>query len=104
GEAPSLDFLDYFSHHSDVFNSYGPTEVTVCASGKHYQSGEIARNIGQAINNARLYVVDKQGNLSPIGATGELYIGGAGLARGYLNQPELTAERFVENPFASEAD
>ncbi|WP_338805220.1 amino acid adenylation domain-containing protein [Xenorhabdus griffiniae] len=104
GEAPSLDFLDYFSHHSDVFNSYGPTEVTVCASGKHYQSGAIARNIGRAINNARLYVVDKQGNLSPIGATGELYIGGAGLARGYLNRPELTAERFVENPFASEAD
>ncbi|WP_228005720.1 non-ribosomal peptide synthetase [Xenorhabdus sp. BG5] len=104
GEAPSLDFLDYFSHHSDVFNSYGPTEVTVCASGKHYQSGEIARNIGRAINNARLYVVDKQGNLSPIGATGELYIGGAGLARGYLNRPELTAERFVENPFASAAD
>ncbi|WP_139292531.1 non-ribosomal peptide synthetase, partial [Xenorhabdus thuongxuanensis] len=104
GESPSLDFLDYFSHHSDVLNAYGPTEVTVCATGKHYQCGDIATNIGKAINNVHLYVLDKQGNLSPIGAAGELYIGGAGLARGYLNQPELTDERFVPNPFAAAED
>ncbi|WP_240492517.1 condensation domain-containing protein, partial [Photorhabdus namnaonensis] len=81
-----------------------PTEATVCATGKLYQRGDIATNIGKAINNVRLYVLDNHGNLSPIGAPGELYIGGAGLARGYLNRPELTTERFVANPFATTAD
>ncbi|WP_148886211.1 non-ribosomal peptide synthetase, partial [Xenorhabdus doucetiae] len=104
GESPSLDFLDYFSQHSDVVNAYGPTEITVCATGKRYQHGDIASNIGRAINNVRLYVLDGYGNPSPVGATGELYIGGAGVARGYLNRPELTAERFVTNPFASDED
>ncbi|CDG21267.1 Putative Phenylalanine racemase (ATP-hydrolyzing) (fragment) [Xenorhabdus poinarii G6] len=104
GESPSLDFLDYFSQHRDVLNAYGPTEVTVCATGNRYHSGDIATNIGRAINNVRLYVLDEYGNLSPIGAPGELYIGGAGLARGYLNRPALTAERFVPNPFATADD
>ncbi|MDE9448568.1 AMP-binding protein, partial [Xenorhabdus bovienii] len=89
---------------SQILNSYGPTEVTVCATEKLYQHGDIATNIGKAINNARLYVLDSYGNLSPIGTPGELYVGGAGLARGYLNRPELTAERFIENPFASAED
>ncbi|MCC8379601.1 condensation domain-containing protein, partial [Xenorhabdus sp. PB30.3] len=101
GESPSLDFMDHFSQHSNVMNAYGPTEITVCATQKLYQHGEIATNIGQAINNVRLYVLDSDGNPSPIGTPGELYIGGAGVARGYLNRPELTAERFVANPFAT---
>ncbi|MCK3667347.1 amino acid adenylation domain-containing protein [Photorhabdus noenieputensis] len=104
GESPSSDFLDYFSQHNSILNAYGPTEVTVCATGKQYQGGDIAANIGKAINNVRLYVLDNHGNLSPVGAPGELYIGGAGLARGYLNQPELTAECFVANPFATAED
>ncbi|WP_240492516.1 non-ribosomal peptide synthetase, partial [Photorhabdus namnaonensis] len=104
GESPSLDFLDHFNRHSAVLNSYGPTEVTVCATEKRYQHGDIATNIGKAINNARLYVLDNHGNPSPVGAPGELYIGGAGIARGYWNQPELTAERFVANPFATTED
>ncbi|PQQ22222.1 non-ribosomal peptide synthetase, partial [Photorhabdus hindustanensis] len=103
-ESPSSDFLEYFSQHNGILNAYGPTEATVCATGKLYQRGDIATNIGKAINNVRLYVLDNHGNLSPIGAPGELYIGGAGLARGYLNRPELTAERFVENRFATAAD
>ncbi|WP_235428074.1 non-ribosomal peptide synthetase [Xenorhabdus khoisanae] len=104
GESPTLDYLEHFSKNTCMLNGYGPTETTVCATVKEYQSGDIATNIGRAINNTRLYVLDKQGNLSPIGAPGELYIGGAGLARGYFNRPELTAERFVENPFASAED
>ncbi|MBD2824488.1 non-ribosomal peptide synthetase [Xenorhabdus szentirmaii] len=104
GESPSLDFLEHFSRHSQILNSYGPTEVTVCATEKRYQRGDTTTNIGTAINNARLYVLDSYGNLSPIGTPGELHVGGAGLARGYLNQPELTAARFIENPFASAAD
>ncbi|WP_228998096.1 non-ribosomal peptide synthetase [Photorhabdus aegyptia] len=104
GESPSPDFLDYFSQYNGILNAYGPTEVTVCATGKQYQQGDIATNIGKAINNVRLYVLDNHGNLSPVGAPGELYIGGAGLARGYLNQPELTAACFVANPFATAED
>ncbi|WP_141557365.1 amino acid adenylation domain-containing protein, partial [Xenorhabdus cabanillasii] len=88
--------------HITLFNQYGPTEITVCASQNLLQHGD--RAIGQGIDNTRLYVLDEQGNLSPMGAPGELYIGGAGVARGYLNQPELTAERFVVNPFATDED
>ncbi|MGS0628394.1 non-ribosomal peptide synthetase, partial [Photorhabdus asymbiotica] len=104
GESPSSDFLEYFSQHNNILNAYGPTEVTVCATWKQYQRGDIATNIGKAINNVRLYVLDNHGNLSPVGAPGELYIGGAGLARGYWNRPDLTAERFVANPFATNKD
>ncbi|PQQ22431.1 non-ribosomal peptide synthetase, partial [Photorhabdus luminescens] len=104
GESPSPDFLDYFSQYNSILNAYGPTEVTVCATGKQYQHGDIATNIGKAINNVRLYVLDNHSNLAPVGAPGELYIGGAGLARGYLNQPELTAACFVANPFATAED
>ncbi|WP_422824395.1 non-ribosomal peptide synthase/polyketide synthase [Xenorhabdus bharatensis] len=104
GEAPSSDFIKHFRQTSRVLNSYGPTEVTVCATEKQFQQGDIPANIGKAINNVRLYVLDEQGHLSPVGTPGELYIGGAGLARGYLNQPELTAERFVPNHFATAED
>jgi acyl-CoA synthetase (AMP-forming)/AMP-acid ligase II len=60
--------------------------------------------IGRPISNTQVYVLNEQQNIVPIGATGELYIGGAGLARGYLNQLELTNERFIENPFATPDD
>ncbi|MDE9443624.1 amino acid adenylation domain-containing protein, partial [Xenorhabdus bovienii] len=85
-----------------LFNQYGPTEGTVCATQNLLQDGD--RAIGKGIDNTRLYVLDGEGNLSPIGAPGELYIGGAGLARGYWNRPELTAESFVVNPFATAED
>ncbi|WP_153044807.1 amino acid adenylation domain-containing protein, partial [Xenorhabdus sp. KJ12.1] len=104
GESPSLDFMDHFSQYSSVVNAYGPTEITVCATQKRYQRGDLVTNIGQAINNVRLYVLDRSGNPVPVGTPGELYIGGAGVARGYLNRPELTAERFVANPFATAND
>ncbi|WP_143706631.1 AMP-binding protein, partial [Xenorhabdus innexi] len=104
GESPSAGFLDYFSQDSRIVNAYGPTEITVCATGKLYQHGDLATNIGTAIHNVRLYVPDPHGQPVPVGAAGELYVGGAGVARGYLNQPQLTAERFVLNPFASAED
>jgi amino acid adenylation domain-containing protein/non-ribosomal peptide synthase protein (TIGR01720 family) len=81
-----------------IFNAYGPTEATVCASAGQMQAGTPV-TIGRPVSNYQLYVLDGQQQLVPIGVAGELYIGGVGLARGYLNQPEWTAERFIANPF-----
>ncbi len=88
------------------FNAYGPTETTVCAS-MFQCDPQIAwpfggPPIGGPIANFQLYIVDDLMQPQPIGVPGELLIGGVGLAAGYLNRPELTAERFVPDPFAGE--
>lgn len=94
-------------HHSlpaplpfQLVNLYGPTEDTVCTTGAPVPVGYEAPSIGRPILNKQVYVLD--GNMQPVGVgvPGELYIGGAGLAMGYLDRPDLTAERFVPNPFA----
>ncbi|MCS4304598.1 non-ribosomal peptide synthetase, partial [Chryseobacterium sp. BIGb0232] len=82
-----------------LINEYGPTEGTVCATLHDYKEDQNPLNIGKAIANTTLYVLDAQYRPVPDGAVGELYIGGAGVARGYLNRPELTEERFMVNPF-----
>ncbi|CAM3324100.1 non-ribosomal peptide synthetase [Xenorhabdus nematophila] len=89
------------------FNAYGPTEITVTATallidGK--QTVPITDNIpiGRPISNTRMYILDTSGQPVPIGVSGEIYIGGQGVARGYSNQPELTAERFVIDPFSTQ--
>ncbi|WP_342551889.1 non-ribosomal peptide synthase/polyketide synthase [Paenibacillus sp. FSL R7-0652] len=85
---------------SSLINLYGPTEATVDVS--FFECSKEVKStvpIGQPIDNHKLYILDSMQNLRPLGVTGELYISGDGLARGYLNQPELTAERFVPNPF-----
>ncbi|MDN3695551.1 amino acid adenylation domain-containing protein [Chryseobacterium tructae] len=82
-----------------LINEYGPTEGTVCVTLHDYKEDKNPLNIGKAIANTTLYVLDAQYRVVPTGAVGELYIGGAGIARGYLNRPELTEERFMENPF-----
>ena len=86
-----------------LVNNYGPTECTVVASSGPVLPGErpdVLPSIGRPIDNTRIYVLDEHMKQVPIGAIGEIYIGGAGLGRGYLNHPELTAERFVSNPFS----
>ena len=86
-------------------NGYGPTETTVCASyldiapGNAFISREMP--IGRPVPNFRLYVLDERLNHLPNGICGELYIGGVGLARGYLGLPGLTADRFIPDPFGS---
>ena len=88
---------------SQLFNHYGPTEATVGCSlfdvTAHLADASGVLPIGQPMDNTQLYVLDDRQQLLPIGASGELYIGGACLARGYLGQPELTADKFVANPF-----
>ncbi|MDF1757735.1 MAG: amino acid adenylation domain-containing protein, partial [Legionellaceae bacterium] len=96
-------------HCYEFINSYGPTEATVDSHlaiyGKYLNHLDVnGAKIGRPINNTRSYILDEKLSPLPIGAIGELYIGGAGLARGYLNQPELTKERFINNPFATSND
>jgi amino acid adenylation domain-containing protein len=93
-----------------LLNTYGPTETTVVATVQdltHRAAIEAeAREvpIGRPIANTRAYVLDADGALVAPGAEGELFLGGAGVALGYLHRPELTAERFVRDPFAHESD
>jgi non-ribosomal peptide synthetase component F len=81
-----------------VYDLYGPTEATVYATFAWRKAGQ-RYTIGRPLRNYQIYLLDAQRQAVPIGVPGEMYIGGAGLARGYWGQPELTAERFVPNPF-----
>ncbi|NER25603.1 MAG: amino acid adenylation domain-containing protein [Symploca sp. SIO1C2] len=84
-----------------VWNLYGPTETTIWSSITQVDNNLNGSSvpIGRAINNTQVYILDKQLQPVPIGVPGEIYIGGAGLAKGYLNRPELTQEKFILNPF-----
>ncbi|MEM8510709.1 MAG: amino acid adenylation domain-containing protein, partial [Bacteroidota bacterium] len=82
-----------------VINEFGPTETTVTSSQNEVKKATIPHNIGQPIANTQIYIVNPDNKVVPTAVVGELCIGGAGLARGYLNQKALTKERFVANPF-----
>jgi amino acid adenylation domain-containing protein len=87
-----------------LHNHYGPTEthvVTALTLAGDAQQWPTPPSIGKPIANSRIYILDKRLDPMPIGVSGEIYIGGAGVARGYLNQSELTAERFIADPFSA---
>src|SRR6185312_13461191 len=89
-----------------LVNHFGPTEITVgCCTFEITEPVSESRSIpiGRPIANTRIYILDGNQQPVPIGVTGELYVGGAGVARGYLNRAELTRERFVSDPFAQQA-
>jgi amino acid adenylation domain-containing protein len=89
----------------ELLNGYGPTETTTFATT--YRIDSLAHGripIGRPISNARTYLLDAYREPVPLGAVGELYIGGAGVAAGYLNRPDLTAERFLVDPFVADPD
>ncbi|MGD9899867.1 MAG: amino acid adenylation domain-containing protein [Calditrichaceae bacterium] len=100
GESVSGELIERWSRGRKFFNAYGPTETTVCAS-MHSCSGKypLGPPIGIPISNFRLYILDEYKQPVPVGVPGELCIAGAGLARGYLNHPGQTAEKFIPNPF-----
>jgi amino acid adenylation domain-containing protein len=108
GEAVSLDLCRRLKEKMPqcvLINLYGSSEVS--ADATFYEVGDTARQssvpIGSPIANTDAFVLDRGLQPAPLGAPGELYIGGAGLARGYLERPELTAERFVPHPFSARA-
>ena len=94
---------EYFSNiikHSKVYNLYGPTEATVCTT--YYACGDsdgVNIPVGRPFPNYMVYILDKDRNPVPIGVPGEIYISGDGISRGYLKNPELTEEKFMDNPF-----
>jgi amino acid adenylation domain-containing protein len=102
GEAVKADLANKLAARSSrTWNMYGPTETTVWSLMEDLKQGERV-TIGRPIANTKVYILDKRRMPVPVGTVGEIYIGGAGVARGYLNRAELTAERFVRDPFAAE--
>ncbi|MCG8367223.1 MAG: amino acid adenylation domain-containing protein, partial [Pseudanabaenales cyanobacterium] len=107
GEACSGELIERHQQllpETALFNEYGPTEGTVWSSVYQVQKHELSPviPIGRPIANTQIYILDAYLQPVPIGVAGELYIAGLGIAKGYLNRPELTAERFISNPFNCE--
>ncbi|HYO58090.1 non-ribosomal peptide synthetase [Archangium sp.] len=101
GEALPAELARRWGSRVTLLNAYGPTEVTVCAT---ITSGGVAADrptIGRPWDNVHVYVLDAALRPVPLGVPGELYVSSVGLARGYLGRPDLTAERFIPNPFST---
>ncbi|MEH7458650.1 amino acid adenylation domain-containing protein [Bacillus sp. JJ1127] len=98
GEAGSLESLKKWAERVEVLNTYGPTESTVNATSFRVNTDSTSISIGRPIANTKVYLLNEM-ELCGIGIPGELCIAGDGLARGYLNQPELTDKKFIKNPF-----
>lgn len=102
GEALSLDLAEsLLTRVGELWNMYGPTETTVWSTCWRVAQPRQGISIGRPIANTSIWILDSQHQLCPIGVPGEIYIGGDGVALGYLNRPELTSERFIADPFSS---
>lgn len=111
-ESPSyaklLQWMKQVTHPLQFFNVYGPTEATILATSyeipcpSDFFSSQAKISIGRPLCNTQIYILDTYLRPVPIGVSGELYIGGVGIARGYLHHPDLTAEQFIPDPFHTE--
>ncbi|MFA6308744.1 MAG: amino acid adenylation domain-containing protein [Clostridia bacterium] len=102
GSSISKELLNLWREKTEYINAYGPTETTICATiweSRYSNKNDNAVPIGKPINNTKIYILDKNSDLVPIGAEGELCVSGDTLARGYINKEDLTNEKFVDNPF-----
>lgn len=103
GEVLSPELADRFIQHTGarLFNVYGPTETTIFATAWECEKLPLGKvlPVGRPVDDTRIYVLDSNQQLMPFGVTGEIYIGGAALARGYMNQPALTQAVFMIDPF-----
>jgi amino acid adenylation domain-containing protein len=103
GESWGTDFAyELLPRCQSLWNMYGPTETTIWSSVSRVEKGQPVL-IGKPIANTEFYVLDSTGQPLPVGIPGELFIGGSGLALGYLGRPDLTSERFVTNPYSPQA-
>lgn len=104
GEALSAELAErLLKSNADVWNVYGPTETTIWSArnllSRNSINGHANPSIGRPIANTSIFITDLNLATTPLGIPGDLYIGGSGLSRGYLNEPGLTAERFIPSPF-----
>ncbi len=105
GEPLPKDLADNMLQRGDaLWNMYGPTETTIWSTIKQVHRNDIQITIGFPIANTTVYVMDELGKPMPVNQPGEIYIGGAGVAEGYLHRPELTNEKFVADPYSTETD
>ncbi len=103
GEALSGDLAERLRRRGKLWNCYGPTETTIWSTMHRVDGVGVNVPIGRPLANTQLYILDGAMQPVPVGVVGELYIGGAGVARGYVNRPDLTAERFIASPFSGAA-
>jgi amino acid adenylation domain-containing protein len=88
---------------NSLYNYYGPTETTVWSAFHHFRSADEPIVVGKPLDNTQIYILDKNLQPAPVGVIGEIHIGGDGVAAGYLNQPELTASKFIPDTFAEKS-
>jgi amino acid adenylation domain-containing protein len=104
GEPADVKQAAYLSNFIDYYNAYGPTECSVCASIYKVSPDDASKSripIGKPIANTNIYILDEDKQELPAGMPGEIYISGVGLAKGYHKRRELTAEKFIANPFGT---
>lgn len=102
GDVCPVELANSWSMYCDFYNEYGPTETTVTAIELLYDKEE-EFSIGRPIANTQVYILNQALQPLAIGATGKIFIAGAGVTRGYLNKPELTAEKFIANPYSKDS-